>query len=120
MLLNGLLNTGSDESVWAGWSLARMLWDGYPAVGVRWNGSSDWVGTPQSRGLPTWFILPDPLAQLALDRVDKHLKGEDGEEDKPSSRSRLLDLIAFVRSASDEDLNAMINQMGLKPANPAA
>jgi hypothetical protein len=28
----------------------------------------------------------------------------------------LLDLISFVRGASDNDLNAMIDQMGLRPA----
>ena len=54
-----------ETSVWGGWSMATMLWDGYPTVGVRWNGNRDWIGTPQSRGLPTWFILPEPLAKLA-------------------------------------------------------
>jgi hypothetical protein len=45
------------------WSLAEVIWDGEKALGVRWNGSFDEknhnIGTPQSRGLPMWFILPD-------------------------------------------------------------
>jgi hypothetical protein len=116
----GIYDDDSPAWGWTGWSLATMLWDGDPAVGVRWNGEGDWVGTPSSRGLPTWFILPDPLAKIALDRVDKHLKGGDGEDENLSPRARLFDLITFVRSASDEELNAMIGQMGIKPASPAA
>ena len=42
-------------------SLAVGMWDGSPALAMRWNGSAkkQGVGHPQSRGLPTWFILPD-------------------------------------------------------------
>jgi hypothetical protein len=104
---------------WSGWSLASLTWDGSPAVGVRWNGQvGDGVGNPQSRGLPTWFILPDPLAKDALDRVSDHLnRGDsDGAAEAVPPRRRLLDLISFVRGASDNDLNAMIDQMGLRPA----
>jgi hypothetical protein len=51
---------------WAGWSVAELEWDGSPAVGIRWNGDDNSVGNPQSRGVPTWFILPDPIAPLVL------------------------------------------------------
>ncbi len=45
-----------------------MLWDGDFAVGIRWNGKlGEGVGSPQSRGLPTWFILPRPFVQDVLD-----------------------------------------------------
>ncbi len=54
---------------WTGWSVAQMEWDGSPAVGMRWNGDASGVGNPQSRGVPTWFILPDPMAQLVLERL---------------------------------------------------
>lgn len=44
------------------WSLAEIVWDDYKVLGVRWNGSFNEeehsIGTPQSRGLPMWFILP--------------------------------------------------------------
>jgi hypothetical protein len=50
------------------YSVATMLWDGKPATGVRWNGGDgamfQGLGNPQSRGIPTWFILPDPIAEL--------------------------------------------------------
>jgi hypothetical protein len=101
---------------WSGWSVATMLWDGDFAVGVRWNGRlGEGVGNPQSRGLPTWFILPRPFMQDVLDRVDDHLK-RGGEGEKVPPRRRLLDLIAFVRAASDDELNDMLGQMNLKPA----
>ena len=46
------------------WEIAVALvnWDGVESVGVRWNGGiadgRRTPGSPQSRGLPTWFILP--------------------------------------------------------------
>jgi hypothetical protein len=40
--------------------LALGLWESKPVFAMRWNGSADQpIGTPQSRGLPTWFILPE-------------------------------------------------------------
>ena len=48
-----------------GWSLAEMNWDGSPALAMRWNGGSNngspSIGNPQSRGIPTWFVLPDDV-----------------------------------------------------------
>ena len=41
------------------WSAALLNWDGKEEIGIRWNGDSDDdIGTPQSRGRPTWFVLP--------------------------------------------------------------
>jgi len=41
-------------------SLAIGRWDNKPALAVRWNGNADNpLGNPQSRGLPTWFIVPE-------------------------------------------------------------
>ena len=103
---------------WSGWSLATLTWDGRPAIGTRWNGQvGEGVGNPQSRGLPTWFILPDPLAEASVDRVNEHLRGNSGGAEVVPPRRRLLDLISFVRAASDEELNNMIDQMGLQPAS---
>ncbi len=34
-------------------------WDGEMVLAMRWNGNDDNpIGNPQSRGLPTWFIVP--------------------------------------------------------------
>lgn len=49
------------------YSVARMDWDKNPALGVRWNGGDkEGLGNPQSRGIATWFILPDEIANLVL------------------------------------------------------
>ena len=58
-----LHNTGDE-----GWSLAKGKWDGKEAFGIRWNGSSDdsGIGNPQSRGIPTWFILPDEISKVVI------------------------------------------------------
>lgn len=43
-------------------SIASMLWNGNKRIAIRWNGSGDSLGYPQSRGKATWFILPQKVA----------------------------------------------------------
>jgi hypothetical protein len=55
-----------DHSPWEGWSVAELEWYEKPSLAIRWNGSTTHegisaVGNPQSRGNPTWFVLPEPL-----------------------------------------------------------
>jgi hypothetical protein len=49
------------------WSLARMKWDDSPVIAMRWNGGSangqPSIGNPQSRGYPTWFVVPDEVGE---------------------------------------------------------
>ena len=50
-----------------GWSAAEGQWgirgQRGNVLAIRWNGGPDRsnIGTPQSRGLPVWFIVPDEL-----------------------------------------------------------
>ena len=45
-----------------GWSVAEGQWDGEPVLAIRWNGeTSHDKGQPQSRGYPTWFIVPEEI-----------------------------------------------------------
>jgi hypothetical protein len=58
------------------WSVAQIEWDGSPAVGIRWNGDSgNSKGTPQSRGNPAWFIVPDELEEAVLEAAKKKERG---------------------------------------------
>jgi hypothetical protein len=51
----------------ASWSIAKLKWDGDDAVGIRWNGDEDHlVGTPQSRGKATWFIVPHEIVDAVV------------------------------------------------------
>jgi hypothetical protein len=61
------------------WSVAKMLWKGQEAVGMRWNGNTDdtGIGTPQSRGIATWFIVPPEIADAVLEAAAKLEKGKD-------------------------------------------
>lgn len=57
------------------YAVATMLWDGQPRMGVRWNGGDkgeifQGLGSPQSRGIATWFILPDPISELVRAHPD--------------------------------------------------
>ncbi len=61
------------------YSIARLKWNGKDVIGIRWNisekeaqdpdkkvGKKICLGEPNSRGYPTWFILPkDFLLVLA-------------------------------------------------------
>lgn len=50
-----------------GYSLAVGMWDRRPCLAIRWNANEDRpVGNPQSRGLPTWFIIPEALVKPLL------------------------------------------------------
>src|SRR5688572_8599941 len=59
-----ILHNGGD----GGAALAIGKWDGATALAVRWNGSSgdNGIGSPQSRGIATWFILPDWMSESTL------------------------------------------------------
>ena len=54
-----------------GWSAASINWEGSEAIGIRWNGEEgSGIGNPQSRGNATWFILPNELQEVILNRID--------------------------------------------------
>jgi len=55
-----------------GWSAALLDWEGERCLGLRWNGGDDSaVGTPQSRGQATWFIVPDDLACTLIEKLEE-------------------------------------------------
>ena len=57
-----------------GWSVARLNWDGdQDALGIRWNGNDEdpGIGNPQSRGKPTWFVVPEELRPAILSHVEQ-------------------------------------------------
>ena len=48
-------------------ALAIGRWDNKPVLAMRWNGDEDNpIGNPQSRGLATWFILPEKYIEAVL------------------------------------------------------
>jgi hypothetical protein len=55
VLVHVLFDGGEEGS-----SLAIGRWDDSPALVMRWNGNKENpMGNPQSRGLPTWFVVPE-------------------------------------------------------------
>jgi len=47
--------------------LAIGRWDNDPVLAMRWNGGGDSpIGNPQSRGLPTWFVVPHTYDEAIL------------------------------------------------------
>jgi hypothetical protein len=65
-----------DDAGPSGVALAVGRWDQNPTLAMRWNGDDEInpIGNPQSRGLPTWFVLPEGAyseAIIALLPADK-------------------------------------------------
>src|SRR5258708_5777444 len=58
------------------WSVVELNWEGEERVGIRWNGKEGetGVGNPQSRGHPTWFVLPPELKEAVLKEVKQLAK----------------------------------------------
>src|ERR1700730_5752795 len=49
-------------------SVALGRWDENPVLAMRWNGNvKNPIGNPQSRGLATWFIIPDEYMEPLLE-----------------------------------------------------
>jgi len=46
------------------WAIVTLAWDKKPRLGIRWFWGSK--GNPNSRGNPTWFILPNELNNSIL------------------------------------------------------
>lgn len=62
-----------------GFAVAALQWDGEERIGLRWNGSVDNpIGNPQSRGIPTWFVLPVPIAELITRDLAQDLQNTGG------------------------------------------
>lgn len=69
-----------------GWSAAEGQWDteetGWVSVlALRWNGTKNNPhGNPQSRGRPTWFIVPEELESAVRDAVTKLSETSEGKD----------------------------------------
>lgn len=49
------------------YSIALGRWDNSACIGMRWNGvEGSPIGNPQSRGLPTWFLVPENYRESIL------------------------------------------------------
>ena len=82
---------GKDDPAY---SLAIIKWENTYKLGIRWNiaysewddyrkqnGQDECIGNPQSRGIPTWFVLPDDMLfgekfSGAMQRLDELRKGK--------------------------------------------
>lgn len=59
------------------YALALGRWSNQPVLGIRWNGNDESrIGNPQSRGLPTWFVVPTDLEDSILHTVAIRLAPE--------------------------------------------
>lgn len=69
-----IIDTGEE-----GWALSKLKWAGTPVLALRWNGGSKdnrfpGIGNPQSRGVPTWFVLPDEVGETIIEKMINQVK----------------------------------------------
>ena len=71
-ILHRVLRDGGD----GGWSAAEGQWKDDDGVwryrlALRWNGGSEAkkIGNPQSRGNPTWFLVPHELEEAIREKI---------------------------------------------------
>lgn len=62
------------------WSVARLEYDGEERIGMRWNGREEkaGIGNPQSRGKPTWFVVPKELSALVREEAERMSNSQEG------------------------------------------
>ncbi len=63
------------------WAAALLDYDGHEVIALRWNGGDgdeSGIGNPQSRGRPTWFVVPDPLMDIVREKVEQMRDAEEG------------------------------------------
>src|SRR5437764_11394663 len=55
------------------WAVAEVDYDNEPRIGIRWNGweGEPGIGNPQSRGHPTWFLVPEELEDVVRQRAEE-------------------------------------------------
>jgi hypothetical protein len=92
------------------WSIATLSWNDMPRVGLRWNGEEgdEGKGNPQSRGNPTWFIVPEPLAEEVL-RAAERLRQQD--ENKLSEGYRAMAADREREAEAEEWSEALIGDI---------
>jgi hypothetical protein len=102
VVYDGGLWVEGDE--WTGWCVVRLLWEGEPRVGIRWNGEMGKdAGSPNSRGFPTWFIMPQPIGEALVEIIGRLADEEDGP--RPNRLQLCVaQLIAAARTATPEEI----------------
>jgi hypothetical protein len=62
------------------WAAAIIEFDGERRLALRWNGDdTSHKGNPQSRGQPTWFTVPEPVADSLEKLIREKFESSDGE-----------------------------------------
>ncbi len=59
-----------------GWAVAEVDYENEPRIGLRWNGweGEPGIGNPQSRGHPTWFLVPAEFEDVVRQRAEELAK----------------------------------------------
>ena len=88
-LIEVLVDMGEDNI-----ALSIGRWDGNKVLAMRWNGTADRrIGNPQSRGMGTWFVVPDEYREAIL---------KSAQEKNQLAPNKLEIATAFFRKQNEE------------------
>jgi hypothetical protein len=102
----------------SGVAVALGRWEGQPVLAMRWNGSDDNpIGNPQSRGLPTWFIIPREFRDPILSKLRVL-----APEQEALAQELFIQAIVVTNTIADPGSrraiqNAVLQGLGQRPDN---
>jgi hypothetical protein len=100
-----LYNRGEGHS-----AVAIGRWDGEPVLAMRWNGTdNNVIGNPQSRGLPTWFIVPSEFRLAVLDELTRLVP-----EKAALAREFFIDAVVLTNTIGDPNSRKVIQDAVLE------
>ncbi|KMK82603.1 hypothetical protein [Pectobacterium brasiliense] len=70
-------------------AITKLNYEGRETLACRWNGGeNEPAGHPNSRGIPTWFIIPDEMQEDIMKGVIERAKSE---------RSKIFDELELIK-----------------------
>ncbi|MGO9177569.1 MAG: hypothetical protein ACLQED_15765 [Desulfobaccales bacterium] len=104
-----------DKGEWR-YSVALLDWEREPRVAMRWNGGTEegriHPGNPQSRGLPTWFVLSEDYDVAILSEALKQGLGG-GDIDVDAAKEAVQEALS-KRNASKMSSQEAADNAGLE------
>jgi|GEM_PF-76280 len=117
---------GKDDPAY---SLAIIKWENTYKLGIRWNiaysewddyrkqnGQDECIGNPQSRGIPTWFVLP---GEIILYQPDEAVRLEVRLEDETVwlTQAQIVDLFQSSKANISEHIKNIYDQKELEESS---
>lgn len=97
-----------------GGAVAIGYWDGVRVLAMRWNGDDQsQIGNPQSRGLPTWFIVPRHFSEAILTTLEQLAPGKGAR-----AREFFIEAVVLTNTIARPDCRKSIQEAVVEGIGP--